>query len=134
MCTAYLFPPPPSNSFSKLLEPHCNLLMSEHKHHERTCYDLERVIKLVSPRESASSVRHRVVICLTCPTPPRWRSLNLVLGQVHTLTGLTDTGGQVTCLAISPDGKRVVGGSDADIVKSWDTGSGAEVSSSAAAR
>jgi len=52
--------------------------------------------------------------------------------QVYTLTGLT--GGGVTCLAISPDGKRVVSGSDDNLVKIWDTENGEEVRSFAAVR
>ena len=46
--------------------------------------------------------------------------------QVHTLTGHS---GDVTVVAFSLDGKRVISGSDDSLVKIWDTETGAEVSS-----
>jgi WD40 repeat protein len=44
--------------------------------------------------------------------------------QVHTLTGHSDC---VNVVAFSPDGNRVVSGSDDRLVKIWDTETGAEV-------
>jgi WD40 repeat protein len=49
-----------------------------------------------------------------------------VCWQVHTLTGHRGT---VYSVAISRDGKRVVSGSEDALVKIWDFGTGAEVSS-----
>jgi len=46
--------------------------------------------------------------------------------QVCTLTGHTE---EVNEVAFSPDGKRVVSGSDDKLVKIWDVATGAEVSS-----
>ena len=46
--------------------------------------------------------------------------------QMCTLTGHS---GEVNSVAISPDGKRIVSGADDDLVKIWDTDTGAEVSS-----
>jgi WD40 repeat protein len=42
---------------------------------------------------------------------------------------LTGHSGEVNSVAISPDGKRIVSGADDDLVKIWDTDTGAEVSS-----
>jgi len=49
-----------------------------------------------------------------------------VLWQVHTLRGHT---GAVYAVAISRDGKRIVSGSEDNLVKIWDATTGAEVSS-----
>jgi len=46
--------------------------------------------------------------------------------QVHTLIGHT---GGVNSVAFSPNGKRVASGSDDNLVKIWDTETGALVSS-----
>ena len=48
--------------------------------------------------------------------------------QMRTLTGHSD---EVTSVALSPDGTRIVSGSDDHLVKIWDTETGAEVSSHA---
>jgi len=44
--------------------------------------------------------------------------------QVCTLTGHAD---EVTCIAFSRDGKRIVSASSDGLVKIWDVGTGAEV-------
>ena len=46
--------------------------------------------------------------------------------QVHTLQGHSDS---VCVVTFSPDGTRVVSGSDDRLVKIWNTETGAEVSS-----
>ena len=46
--------------------------------------------------------------------------------QVFTLTGHSDG---VISVTFSPDGKRIVSGSDDNLVKIWDAATGAEVSS-----
>jgi len=46
--------------------------------------------------------------------------------QVRTLTGHS---GSVISVAFSPDGTRVISGSDDKLVKIWDTETGAEVCS-----
>jgi len=50
----------------------------------------------------------------------------MMFWQVCTLTGHT---GQVRSVMFSPDGKRIVSGSEDNLVKIWDAATGAEVSS-----
>ena len=69
-------------------------------------------------------VLESVVICRFWP----WKSSKIMVGgrQVHTLTGHS---GYVIMAAFSPDGNRVVSGSDDKLVMIWDTTTGAEVRS-----
>ena len=55
----------------------------------------------------------------------KWSEVT-VLWQERTLTGHT---GEVHSVAISRDGKRIVSGSEDNLVKIWDAATGAEVSS-----
>ena len=55
-----------------------------------------------------------------------WWSEVTVRWQVHTLTGHSD---KVYSVKFSPDGKRIVSGSEDNFVKIWDAATGAEVSS-----
>jgi len=59
--------------------------------------------------------------------------LEIMVGgrQVHKLAGHSDI---VYCVAFSPDGTRVVSGSQDRLVKIWDTKTGDEVSSFVGAR
>jgi len=59
-------------------------------------------------------------------SPWKWSGIMVGGRQVHTLTGHPR---DVTVVAFSRDGKRVVSGSNDNIVKIWDTETGAQVSS-----
>ncbi len=64
----------------------------------------------------------------SCPNELRgweWHRLNHIIDQsIMTLRGHSD---EVTAMAISPDGKRIVSGSDDKTIKIWDSASGDEL-------
>ena len=62
------------------------------------------------------------------PQVSPWQCSETQVGgrQAHSLTGHS---GIVNVVAFSPDGRRVVSGSNDRLVKIWDTETGAEVSS-----
>ena len=66
--------------------------------------------------------------CWDVPRRLHWKWSGIMVGgrQVHTLTGHE---GDVWAVAFSPNGNRIASGSTDNLVKIWDTETGAQVSS-----
>jgi WD40 repeat protein/tRNA A-37 threonylcarbamoyl transferase component Bud32 len=85
-------------------------------------------IQLADARYGEANMRRVHELLESCPDDLRgweWHRLNHIMDQsLMTFRGHSDG---VLAMAISPDGKRVVSGSDDKIIKTWDSASGDEL-------